>query len=186
MATSITSICNSALRKIGAASILSLDDGSAEAVRCKEAFQPCLDDVLRQYPWPCALARASLPRLSAAPAWGFSYAYQLPIDCLRVLTVNGDASLAYRIEGQTVVTDAESVDIRYVRKVTDMTGLSASLAEVVALRLASEVVYALSSNATQQELFYKMYLTSLANEKLLANQEQGLEQAVNPWWTEAR
>lgn len=186
MATSVIGICNSALAKIGAASILSLTDGSAQASRCNEAFSRCLDDVLRQYPWPCALARATLARLADAPAWGFSYAYQLPADCLRVVEVDGDASASCRLEGSTIVSDLEALSILYVRHLTDMNRLSASLAEVVALRLASELVYAISGNATQQELFYKEYLTALANEKLLAAQEQRIDQSVNTYWTDAR
>lgn len=186
MATSIIGICNASLRKIGASSILSLDDGSTEAKRCGEAFGSCLDDVLRQYPWPCAVSRAVLARLSEPPVWGYLYAYQLPTDCLRVLETSGDASEDYRLEGRMLLSNEESVLIRYIVRITDMNRLSASLADTVSLRLAYEIVYALTGSATQQELLYKMYLTALANEKLLANQEQRLSQEVNPWWADAR
>ena len=84
-----TTICNLALSKFGSKRIQSLDDASPEARACKLNYGPTRDEVLRSHRWNFATKRATLSRLSGAPPFGWAAWYQLPVDCLRLLQLNG-------------------------------------------------------------------------------------------------
>jgi hypothetical protein len=65
-----TSICNSALTRIGAARITSLTDDSKQARACTASYALMRDEVLRSHPWNSAISRASVASLADAPAFG--------------------------------------------------------------------------------------------------------------------
>ncbi len=115
---SIVGICNSALIKLGASTILSLTEGSKNANLCNEQYEKLRDDLLRAHPWNFAAARQKLARLADAPAFGFAYAYQLPAAFLRAIEVSGNDSgrggAAYKIEGRTICAlgDAAAMPVR--------------------------------------------------------------------------
>ena len=90
MATSETAIANSALAKIGAKSILSLDDDSREARLMKQQFAPLRDMLLRSHPWNFAIKRLELAASSTAPIFGFDNRFVLPVDYLRVLEIDSE------------------------------------------------------------------------------------------------
>jgi len=67
MALSAIALCSRALLKIGAATIASFDEGSAEAEVAANLY-PCIRDALiSAHPWNFATGQASLPRLVAQP-----------------------------------------------------------------------------------------------------------------------
>jgi hypothetical protein len=43
------------------------------------------DSLFRSHPWNCLQKRVALAADTATPAWGFSYQFTLPADCLRLL-----------------------------------------------------------------------------------------------------
>ena len=98
----ITTICNSALAKVGAARITALTEGSRNANLCAELYAACRDDLLRAHSWNFAMARAQLARAAEAPAFGFAAAHVLPADWIRCVSAQASATggpaLHYRIE----------------------------------------------------------------------------------------
>lgn len=105
-------ICNSALIKLGDDTITSLTDDSKRARLCNAQFARLRDEVLRAHPWNFAIRRASLAKLSQAPAFEFAAAFRLPEDpyCLRVLLLfdgsapQGISRHRWKIEGRTLPT----------------------------------------------------------------------------------
>ncbi len=147
MASSVVAICNQALDMLGAEPITSLDDGSKSATLCKRNYPLARDAALRSYPWNCALGRQALAALATAPAWGFSHAFGLPEDCLRLLDVDGEITvgLRWRVEGNTVLADtAGPLRVRYVRRIDDATLFDALLVQAIAARLAAIVSFAIT------------------------------------------
>lgn len=74
---------------------------------------------LRQYVWNFAKKRALLSRIGT-PAFDFADQYQLPNDCLRVVSI-GETELSpiqnYDIQGRTILVDnsgATSLKLRYI------------------------------------------------------------------------
>jgi len=89
---SVVQICNSALNQLGASSITALTENSKNARLCNERYETIRDAVFRSHPWNCLIKRVQLAKDTDTPAWGFSFQYTLPADCLRVLQIRDYAS----------------------------------------------------------------------------------------------
>ncbi len=131
-------ICNLALRKVGAQTIMSLDEQSENARLCKIFYPRVRDTVLRLYPWNCATKRASLTALSEAPAFGYAYQYTLPPDCLFVQRMDNQ-DIDYKIEGRVLLTDSTTANILYTARVTNPTLFDQLLIQCLYTFLAAEI-----------------------------------------------
>ena len=159
-------IANSALTKLGAARIMSLSDNKKEAREINAIFELRRDHLLRSHNWSFAMERTTLPALDDTPAWGYSYLYQLPTDCLRVVQVDdmwvvpgladytsGPDSEPYKITGRRIETDIGApLKLRYVKRITDAGAFDAAFVEVFAADLADQVCEALTQSNTKREL----------------------------------
>lgn len=141
-------ICNHALLNIGADTIASLDTNSNtddgvvySAKLCNTFFNQALEEVLRTHKWNSAMKRASLARLSEAPAFKFKYKYQLPIDYIRIINVYdtpeaNSVKTEWVVEGNTILCDYDAVYLSYVSKVEDVNTLDAFLTQAIIQKLA--------------------------------------------------
>lgn len=149
---STVGICNSALIKLGAGTIMSLTEGSRNANLCLEQYDKQRDDLLRGHVWNFAIARTKLARLSAVPTYGFSYAFQLPADWLRTIEVHdndgGRGAVRYRIEGRQVLSDASELWLKYIARVEDPNRMDASFREALAWRLAADFAVPITQSTT--------------------------------------
>lgn len=151
-----TELINSALRKGGGSKrILALTDSVGSAGIAADVLASERDDLLRSGVWNFAVTRVKLGQLATLPAFGWSYAYGLPSDCERVVSVHdsvdGTGSVPYKIESvlqadgsyiNVVATDANAVYLRYCRMVTDPNLMTASFRQVLILRMAK--IFAIS------------------------------------------
>ena len=124
---SVVDICNRALNLIGQSTIADLTENTPVAQKLSLMWPNLRDSVLRSHPWNCAMERVTLPRLGSTPAWGFSFEYQLPTNCLRVVKIDPDAD--YTVEGRTLRCDQEELDLLYVKRLEDTTQYDSELAE---------------------------------------------------------
>ena len=88
LTTTETSICNSALIKIGADRINSMTETNRRAQLCNEQYSKVRDEVLRSHPWNFAITRAEFSQLTTTPSFGYNYEYSIPSDCLRILSLH--------------------------------------------------------------------------------------------------
>jgi hypothetical protein len=139
---SVVEICNMALADVGDIFIESLADTSKEARRCSVAYNPARRGLLRAFDWNFARARVELAPLVAAPAFGFSAAFQLPSECMRVLSVVGDPE--WTVEGRTILAAGDALQIIYTRDVTDPNQFDALFIRALATRLAADIAYSLA------------------------------------------
>ena len=176
----ITGLCNSALAKIGAARITGLTEGSRNAGLCAELYEKCRDDLLRAHSWNFATARAKLARAADAPAFGPSHAYLLPGDWIRCVAAYGDEGgqtvLLYRIEGNCLLSDAEDVYLRYVRRVDDANLMPADFREALACLLARELAVPIAQSNSLEEKLEARFRTRLRR----ARTTDGLEDQPEP------
>jgi hypothetical protein len=158
-------ICNSALTKIGANRIVSLDEGSRNANACAELYPKLRDDLLRSHAWNFATVRLKLARLASTPAFGFAYEYQLPVDWLRTLSVHdsesGEGFVEYRVEGRRLRTSAEDVYLRYVHIVTDANEMPSDFREALALMLARDLAIPIAQSNTLREIMGEAFRDAL-------------------------
>lgn len=158
-----------ALTRLGEARVLSLDDQSTLAADASALWDTLLEAELRGAVWRFALARARLPPLAEAPAFGFAHQYPLPADCLRVVQVGEhrvvtapEVNLAYEglwaVEGRRVLTDfGPPLSIRYVRRVDDVPQWDALFRSVFAYRLAMELAEVRTQSNTKDERLERRY-----------------------------
>lgn len=151
-----TELVNAALRKSGGAKrILALTDSVGSAGIAQDVLTSERDDLLRSGVWNFAITRIQLGQLSTLPAFGWAFAYSLPSDCERVVSVHdnsdGTGVIPYKVESilqadgsyiNAIATDANAIFLRYCRQVTDPNLMTASFRQVLILRMAK--IFAIS------------------------------------------
>lgn len=158
MPLSPVALCSRALMKIGAQPIQSFYDDRVEADIALAFFEPTRDALLSAYPWRFAVIQLTLPRLQSTPVADYPYAFQLPDDCLRVLSVGqGDASrgIVYRRVGNTLLTASETATIDYIFRPDDEIA-PAYFEQALMTRLAAEFCLPLTENASRANMLYRL------------------------------
>ena len=165
-----TDVCNVALRLVGAKTVTSLSDGSDNASVLEDIYTETRDDLLSSHPWNFATKRVQLARISTAPAFEFDYAYALPSDWIRTVSVHdndaGHGTVLYRAEqvaGQNaIVSSSDSVYLRYVSRVSDPNLMSSDFRRALALSLARDISVPLAASNTMYEQFTRESARALA------------------------
>ena len=157
---SVVDICNGALNQLGASTILSLTEDSKNARLCNARYTQVRDSVFRSHPWNCLQKRVQLPADTATPAWGFSYQYTLPADCLRVLRIL-DYDSDYKVEGRKIVTNNSSMKLLYVARITDPNEYDELLRETLSAALAADIAYAVTSSNPLTQNMYNLFKDKL-------------------------
>lgn len=158
---SVVQICNSALNQLGASSITALTDDSKNARLCNERYTTIRDAVFRSHPWNCLIKRVQLAQDTATPAWGFTYQYTLPADCLRILGIK-DYNSDYKVEGRKLLIDESSVYLIYLAQITDVNELDVLLRETISAHLAQDIAYAITANLQVSKLMAEKYQAKLS------------------------
>lgn len=190
MSRTIVSVCNQALTALGARLISTIDEGTKAADYCIANFDDALDEVLRMHEWNCAIARQELAQLETAPDFGWDYQYTLPTDpyCLMALDINSDPSYEFAVEGRLLLTDADAVDLRYLKRVTDLSELDPLCARAVALNLAYKLAYPLmQSRKLKDEIFAELQeIISIASAASRKEDSQITESELDYDWLNSR
>lgn len=144
-------IVNLAFDRIGERTITSLDDEGSIVARARAQYPHQRDLLLRAQPWRFAMARVALPALTDAPAFGWSQAYELPTDALRILplTHNGEFDgrpVQHRFEGTRILTDQTApLKVRYVTSLVSEARFDPLFTELLSINLALALSYRLTN-----------------------------------------
>lgn len=178
MASSSTQIVNLALTRIGQKTVTSLDDVNNAAILAKLHYDDTRRAVLRTLPWKFALKRASLAALVAAPVYEWDHAYQLPSDALYVVSTSmdqdgdGGTGETWDVEGRTIVTDAGSpIKILYIKDEDDVSLFDPLFVDVLAERLAAELVYGITKQAAMRDRHLQVYAAKIENAAAVDGQQ---------------
>lgn len=160
---------------LGDSPITSFDQvfvNSDRAIICNAFYPQVRDEVLRAHPWNCAKVMVQLAALSATPLYKFTYQYQLPVDpyCLKVLDVNDDDSVIWKVYGRTLLTDEGTVKITYIGRV-NVELFDALLVSAISRRLAAQLAYPITSKANLFEAMWKAYEIVLQEARSVDSQE---------------
>tara|TARA_R100001594_G_scaffold2889_2_gene11195 strand:+ start:303 stop:869 length:567 start_codon:yes stop_codon:yes gene_type:complete len=185
LTTTETSICNSALIKIGADRINSLTETNKRAQLCNEQYSKVRDEVLRSHPWNFAITRAEFAQLSTTPAFGYTYHFSIPSDCLRILNLS-DETIEWKQEGNKLLTDSATVKARYIKRVTAPAEFDSFFIEALALRLAADLSYSLVQSTTLSSLMTQQYEKHLAFARSYDAQEGTPPELTDDSFIEAR
>lgn len=158
MALSELQLINAALAKLGAAPITSLSDGSATAEMTNALYPLVRDAFLAAYPWGFLVTQVVLNTPVTPPIADYDYAFNLPGDHLRTLSVgamNVGAGVAYRIQNNRIETNESAIILTYLRRVTPG-GYPPHIDAALAARLAAELCLPITENPTRAEVLIKI------------------------------
>jgi hypothetical protein len=173
---SVVDICNGALNQLGATTILSLTEDSKNARLCNSRYTQVRDAVFRSHPWNCLQKRVELAADTTAPAWGFSYAYTLPADCLRLLRIL-DYDSNYKVEGRKILSNTSSMKILYIGRITDPNEYDESLRETLSAALGADIAFAVTSNNQTASNMYNLFQDKLKDARFIDSTEgQNIDQ----------
>ncbi len=150
MAINSTKICNMGLSIIGSLRIKDLDsatENSPQIIQCRLHYEPTRDALLRSHRFRFAAERASLAQDTTDPVFEYDNQFILPTDFMALrsifgnnFTATGNTRFNFAIEGQRLLTDEGSVDMRYTKRVTDVSKFDSLYVKVLALLLADEFI----------------------------------------------
>jgi hypothetical protein len=167
---SVVEICNGSLNQLGATTILSLTEDSKNARLCNQRYSQVRDAVFRSHPWNCLQKRVELAADTTAPAWGFSFAYTLPADCLRLLRIL-DYDSNYKVEGRKILSNTSSMKILYIGRITDPNEYDESLRETLSAALGADIAFAVTSNNQTATNMYNLFQDKLKDARFIDSTE---------------
>jgi hypothetical protein len=197
MSQSIVDVCNNALQYLGAARILSLADNSREARACNVAYDSNRRAELRKHPWNFAKTRVVLAADTTAPAFGYTYAFTLPSDCLKVI-IPKDESLDWQIEGRKILTNwmntpyggaestGASLSLLYIRDEQDTAQWDSTFFDMLALSMALDMCDDLTQSNTKKQLLSQQYVDARAEARAANAYENMAHQSSDPSWIGVR
>lgn len=178
-------IANRALTILGFDPISSIDEETREARMVNAQWDEARQASLVDHPWNFAIKRADLAELAETPEFGYSLKFQLPGDCLRVISTSNDPE-QFVIEGNALLTDHTSVSIKYIADIALSGKFSAGFAEAFSRRLAFELAYALTGNRALSDQMWQLYQAQLTKAKSQDAQEGTAQKRNNSDWLNAR
>lgn len=179
------SICNSALVKVGADRISSIDEDNKRAKILKATWDETRDAALRAHPWHFAKKRVTLVPIATAPAWGYDYQFNVPNDCLKLLTTEPD-DLDFITENSLILANESSLNLLYLYRHVDWSKWDSMFAEAMAWRFASDIAYALTQSIALVQQCEKKFQNMLA-EARSANGSEGVIKGLEADdWTRSR
>ncbi len=180
-------ICNFALRRVGAERINSLADQSKEGIACNDSYNVALLALLAEHPWNFATKRVALGLLVSVPVWGFDKQFQLPADCLRVITTDPDyEDFEYKVEGTLLLCNEAAIKIEYISNGITASSFPPKFVEVLGWKLAHELSYALVQSLELGAQLEAKYRMEFASARLMDAQEGSPRQLIKSDWTNAR
>lgn len=153
MATGV-SICSNALLMLGAQTINDFQDQQNldRAKLCANLYPSQRDSILRAHPWNCCVKRIVLAPLAEAPPFGYSTAFELPADCLRVLEVGtGGLQIDYLVEGRTIQADTMVLELRYVFRNEVEATWDSHLVDLMTVAMAAVLAYPITQSTSERD-----------------------------------
>lgn len=170
MVSSDVEICNQALLLLREDTINSFDEGTPRAKLAEGFYSSSRDALLRMHPWNFAVKRILLAPDAEAPAWGYSAAFTIPLECLRIIEVNGITD--YKIEGRKILCDSTGLSIKYVFRNEDVNEYDALFIDALAAYLAFKMAPALTGSNDTKKFMFDTFKSILPMAKNIDAQEE--------------
>ena len=169
---SFVEIGSNALRLLGDDPITSLTEDSERARLVNAIYEEVRNEVTRAAMWNCAKDRQVLASLATTPAFGWSYYHQLPSTCLRVIDVlSGDIRIDHEVEGRKIMTDVSSVNVIFLKKITDPNDMDALFIGAYTAKLAAELAEPVTGSRSLAEQMWTLYDRKVREARTIDSQE---------------
>jgi hypothetical protein len=182
--TSKTDICNLSQDLLSGGTVQDIDNPSSATESLLDRwYDQCRKQVLREHPWNFAAKRLVIAASSTAPAFGYTKAFPLPNDFMRLLTIESDEGLLIRSENYQIEshlgiksilmsTDAASVRLRYVYDIEDVTKFDAMFISYLALTIALATAYKITESNGNVERIKQLQDQQSKMAKAISGQER--------------
>jgi hypothetical protein len=161
---------------------MALTDDTREGRICLLRYNFCKQAVLRMHIWNCAMTRVSLAPLTEAPAFEFTYQFQMPVNLLRLVSWSADE---LRIEGRKMLCDDSTLEIRYVFDQVE-SEFDILLSESIACYLAWDISYPLVQSGALRDDLWKAFRKIMPLGKMIDAQEETADAWEANTYTDAR
>jgi len=188
MALSAIALCSRALLKLGADTLASFDEGTAEAEVAANLYPSVRDALLSAHPWSFATGQVTLGKLAATPIADFDAAFQLPADFLRALSAGHSGQgqgVEYRIAERRLNANAEQLVLTYIFR-PDEESFPPFFDQMLIARLAAEFCIPLTESTSRSESLYRLAENEYRRAKLIDSQQDQPGQIEDFTLTEAR
>lgn len=148
-------LISKALILCGEKALNSLNDDRYGAEVGGNLFELIYESELQSNPWRFAMKKAALSRLNVTPLNQFSYAHQIPADCLIPRHVYPRA--VYEIYGDRVYSNQLTVELDYTFK-PEVSSLPAYFSGLLVYALAKDMVKPITESANAVTIMTQKYV----------------------------
>jgi hypothetical protein len=157
-------------------------------VVCNRWYDVTRRAVLREHPWLFARKRITLTPTTTTPAFGYSNAYNLPNDFIRLVSIEDPNSFnpfpnrLYTIEGRQILTNpvedssngtsTDSLNIIYIYNLTNVAQVDSLFVEVLAAKLALNMSYKFTSSNSDVQRIEALLRDKLQSARSINGQER--------------
>ncbi|MBQ8482438.1 MAG: hypothetical protein IJ532_08175 [Alphaproteobacteria bacterium] len=157
-------IFNMAALALGAKRSISTNDKTNIAEEMQAAFRLVRDNLIRSYNWDCCQKEDTLALKEVKDGERLAYVYQVPSDCLQIISLNGIQTgysgvervefydPLYKIRGHNLFTKLKApLKVEYSYRNEDITSYDACFCKVLALDLAIAVCDRATNSDSKKE-----------------------------------
>jgi len=190
--TTDTDIINRALDILKEAEISSVNDNRPIARWMKRNFAVTRDALLEESEWNFSIKRYSIPEASPKPVFGWSRAYTLPPDTIRVipLTYGGYSEgdpIPHEVEGGQILTDARApLNVRVVVRTEEYDRYPATFQMALSARLAMGCAHWLTGKTNFAQIATALYREALEKAWLSDALQGSSPRAADNEWVNQR
>lgn len=155
-------------------------------VVCSRWYDVTRKATLRKGIWNFALKRIILTPDATPPAFGYSQAYNLPADFIRIVSIGLSETTRieqpFEIENGQILVNTESTDSLYLRYVFDQMNVAkfdACFLDVMSMELALRMAYKFSASSTRVQQLEEMLQDKLIGAKSVDGQERPPDRVDN-------
>ena len=153
MATKV-SISSNALLLLGDQPINDFTDNSTRARLASNLWEHTKDAMIRAHHWACCIKRVQLAPEVATPAFQYSYAYNLPGDCLNVLSIDAfEYPINHKVEGQQILANDNPIYLRYIFRNDIVESWDAGLVDIMTSAMAAAMCYPITRDAKLKQYY---------------------------------
>ena len=163
-----------ALIKLGANPISSFTEDSVEADVANTLYSSTRDAVLSAHPWTFATGQVTLAKLTETPVADFSYAYQLPADFLRAVSIGSGTDgrgIQYRISERRLHSDQDGINLTYIFRPDESTW-PPFFDQVLITRLAAEFCIPITESTSRSDVLARLADIEFARAKSIDSQQE--------------
>jgi len=147
------------------------------------------DKVLRSHPWKFAISYQELAQVSPQPddVFDYDYVYQLPSDCLRVLSTDLPVDSNWtEIEGGRIACNSSTLIVKFIKRIEDVSAFDANFCEVLSWEIAVDIAYALTQSSSAVQTAEAGLKKAIGEARSYSAQIGSVTQVNSSGWLDAR